>query len=344
MYCFERNDTTSAAGAAALARSLSAPLAAYSSTSRPWVVRSSSRRLADRSSFGPINIHSNRLASSAAPTAPWLHFQYRAADGASYCDSLITAGGLCSSGQTLDPSPAIVKEVRHQGASMIRLRTLAIATVALMCLIQPLAAQDLSRYRDYMLESSLGAVVAASGTRLVDVRLVRERPARIQELQWRAPYVSTGSEDVDPVREIVFAFYDDRLYQIVVNYDRDRTEGLTNADVIASVSTMYGKAVTTAIRLPASSTSTLADTVALARWDDPMSTITLVRGTYSPTLQLIMVSKSLQPLALRAIRESIRLDALDEPRRELEQRKKAADDAIDAREKVRSINKGAFRP
>lgn len=227
---------------------------------------------------------------------------------------------------------------------MIRLPTLAIATVGFMCGIQPLVAQDLSRYRDYVLESTLGAVVVTSGTRLADARLMRERPARIQELQWRAPYVSTGSEDVDPVREIVFSFYDDRLYQIVVNYDRDRTEGLTNADVIASVSSLYGKAVTTAVRLPASSTSTLTDTVALARWDDPMSTITLVRGTYSPTLQLIMVSKSLQPLALRAIKESIRLDALDAPRRELEQRKKEAGDAADAREKVRSTNKGAFRP
>jgi hypothetical protein len=149
---------------------------------------------------------------------------------------------------------------------------------------------------------------------------------------------------VDPVRRVVFSFYDDRLYQIVVEYERERTEGLTNADVIASVSAMYGKALPTAVRLPVGSTFTPVDTVALARWDSASSALTLVRGMYTPVFQLIVVSKSLRPLALRAIQESIRLDALDSPRRELEQRKKAADDAAAAREKVRTTNKEAFRP
>jgi hypothetical protein len=227
---------------------------------------------------------------------------------------------------------------------MSRLRSLAIATAAVLGIIQPLAGQDLSHYREYSLESSLNAVIATSGTRVVDARVLRERPAKIQELEWRAPYASTGSKDVDPVRGIVFSFYDDRLYQIVVEYDRARTEGLTNADVVASVSAMYGKALPTAARLPEGSTFTPVDTVVLARWDSASSALTLVRGMYSPVFQLIVVSKSLRPLALRAIQESIRLDALDAPRRELEQRKKAADDAAEAREKVRATNKGAFRP
>ncbi len=227
---------------------------------------------------------------------------------------------------------------------MFGLRNLVITAAVVMCVIQPLAAQDLSRYREYSLESSVNAVVAASGTRVGDVRMLRERPAKIHELEWRAAYPNTGSEDVDPVRGIVFSFYDNRLYQIVVEYHPDRTEGLTNDEVIASVSAMYGKALPAAVRLRDGSTFTPADTVALARWDGPSSALTLVRGSYSSVFQLIMVSKSLRPLALRAIQESIRLDALDAPRREQEQRKKAADDAAEARDKVRTTNKGAFRP
>lgn len=44
----------------------------------------------------------------------------------------------------------------------------------------------------------------------------------------------------DPVREIVFTFYNDALYQVLVTYDRDRTEGLTNRDIIDSISAVYG--------------------------------------------------------------------------------------------------------
>ena len=99
----------------------------------------------------------------------------------------------------------------------------------------PASAQDLSRYRAYALESSLASVITASGARLGDAKSLHERPARIQELEWRAPYVGSGSELADPVREITFTFYNDALYQVVVSYDHDRTEGLTNKDIIESL-------------------------------------------------------------------------------------------------------------
>ena len=104
----------------------------------------------------------------------------------------------------------------------------------------PASAQDLSRYRAYALESSLDSVITASGARLDDAKSLHERPARIQELEWRAPYVGSGSELADPVREIAFTFYNDALYQVVVSYDHDRTEGLTNKDIIESLSAAYG--------------------------------------------------------------------------------------------------------
>ena len=102
------------------------------------------------------------------------------------------------------------------------------------------SAQDLSRYRVYVLESSLESVVAASGARAADTKTLHERPAKIQELEWRAPYASSGGEMADPVRGAVFAFCDDALYQIVVSYDRDRTNGLTNSEIIESLTALYG--------------------------------------------------------------------------------------------------------
>ena len=43
-------------------------------------------------------------------------------------------------------------------------------------------AQDMSRYRAYVLQSSLESVVAASGARTADAKTLHERPATIQQI------------------------------------------------------------------------------------------------------------------------------------------------------------------
>ena len=77
---------------------------------------------------------------------------------------------------------------------------------------------------------------------------------------------------------------------------------------------------------------------------DADSSATLVRGSYTPEFQLILVSKLLSTRARRAVREAIRLDAIEAPRREAEQQKKEAGDGTAARDKTRIANKAAFRP
>ena len=178
-----------------------------------------------------------------------------------------------------------------------------------------------------------------------DARTLHERPAKIQEMQWRAPYASPGSEDADPVREIAFIFFNDALYQVVVTYNRDRTEGLTDDDIIKSVSASYGAPVLKkAISRSGLPSATLLDALVLAQWDNVASSLTLLRDTYSPEFQLILISKPLSARAQSAIREATRLDALEAPQRELEQRNKEVADAGAARDKTRSTNKAAFRP
>jgi hypothetical protein len=206
-------------------------------------------------------------------------------------------------------------------------------------------AQDVTRYRAYALESSLDAVVAASGARAADAKTLHARPATIQELAWRAPYVDSRNTHADPVHEITFTFYNDALYQVIVHYDRDRTDGLTNSDIVESLSAVYGVPTLASARTRTSPpVETFPDSIVVARWDNADSLLTLMRGSYTPEFQLILVSKSLSARARTAVREAVRLDAIEAPRREAAQRKKEAGEASAARDKTRIANKAAFRP
>ena len=214
--------------------------------------------------------------------------------------------------------------------------------VVLVLSSQLASAQAVPGYRTYVLESSLESVLAASGARVADTRTLHERPAKIQELEWRAPYARSGNELADPVRGLIFSFCDDALYQVLVNYDPDRTDGLTNDDIVGSLTAVYGTPLPGSARnRPLAAPS---DTVVLAQWDSAGSSLTLFRGVYSAEFQLILTSKTLSTRARGAIREAERLESADAPRRELEQRKKEAADAAAARDKMRAANKAAFRP
>ena len=207
---------------------------------------------------------------------------------------------------------------------------------------QLVAAQDLSSYRAYALDSSLDSVLTASAARAADVKVLYERPSMIQALEWRAPYTRSGDQLVDPVRQILFSFCDNALYQVLVSYDRDRTDGLSNSDIIDSLTDAYGTPVPRSARNRPLDAA--PDTVVLAQWDSAGSSLTLLRGVYSPEFQLMLTSKALSTRARSAIREAARLEVADAPRRELEQRKKEAADATAARDKMRASNKAAFRP
>lgn len=218
-------------------------------------------------------------------------------------------------------------------------RALVVAAVGFIFCGQPASAQDLSRYRAYALESSLDAVMTASGARLADAKSLYERPAKIQELAWRAPYVGPG-ELADPVRDVAFTFYNDALYQVIVSYDSARTDGLTNGDIIESLSAAYGVPVRRSATRPSRPAAASSDAIVVAQWENASSSVTLLRGDYSPDFQLILISKALSARARSAIREAVRLDGIEAPRRELELHKKEAAD----RDKTRTTNKAAFRP
>ena len=91
---------------------------------------------------------------------------------------------------------------------------------------QTLQAQDRSRYRDFQLGSDLRSVAALAKVPASEAKTIHQRPAVIQELEWRPPYFAGGSTAVqkEPVQRILFSFYDDQLFRLVINYDRQRTD------------------------------------------------------------------------------------------------------------------------
>lgn len=223
---------------------------------------------------------------------------------------------------------------------------ICLAVVAALILTgSGLLAQNMSGYRAYQLHSPLTSIADASGLQASAATTVHTRPAFIQELLWRAPYIGSTSPMADPVREIEFAFYDDALYQVTVSYDRGRTEGLTDTDIIESVAVTYGAALPSlGAPLHEPSREPRSDSRIVARWEGPDSRLTLRRATYSSELQLILESKSLSASAATAVSEARRLDAAEAPRLEAEKRRQDANDERQSRERTRVENKKAFRP
>jgi hypothetical protein len=227
---------------------------------------------------------------------------------------------------------------------MTVVRTLALVSLGAMLSAGHGVAQSLSSYRAYALESSLASIVESTGARDADLKTLHVRPSNIQQLEWRPPYTERGGAAPDPVRSVLFSFYDAQLYRVVVTYERERTEGLTDTDVLEFISGAYGAVPMQARdgdRLPLGAP---ANSTVVARWDDGSSVLTLVRGNYSREFTLVLSSKRLSALAASATAQALRLDADTAPQRALDRRDKALSDARVTEEKARAVNKAAFKP
>lgn len=228
-------------------------------------------------------------------------------------------------------------------------RSVAVSVCAVLVGVSQLAsAQDLSRYREVAFGSSVSSVVAITGSSVAAVKVIHQRPALIQELAWRPQYsVGRPVGRSEAAREVTFRFYDDGLFSIIVVYDARLVEGLTNADIIAAVSAVYGPATLTAAAsqppVPAPAGS-INGTTAIARWQSTDYEFTLMREVYPETFRLLGVSKQLGTAARAAEIEATRLDQQEAPRRLAEQAAADAERKRAAEDKTRATNKGEFRP
>lgn len=208
-------------------------------------------------------------------------------------------------------------------------------------------SQDLSRYREFQFGMNLPAVAKETGVKLSEARTLHERPAVIQELEWRPMFYLAGPPvRTDPVEEILFSFYKGQLFRIVVKYDRDKTDGLTNEGMIEAISAKYGAATRPATKTIRFSSSQVYDDSekVLACWEDGQYSFNLFRSSYGQTFGMIAFSKRLDALARSAVTEAIRLDEQEAPQREIELQKKQDAENRAEQAKARLANKPNFRP
>jgi hypothetical protein len=225
----------------------------------------------------------------------------------------------------------------------ISLRNLAMS-MSLAALSAPwLLAGDLSSYRNFQLGMNLLAVEKQAEIKPSEAKTVHQRPAMLQDLEWRPRRFPGPAPESDPVKDILFSFYNSQLFRMVVNYDRYRTDGLTPEDMIEAISATYGEAAKPAaeILFPSAYSENVK---VIARWEDASYSFNLVRSPYQPSFALIAFSKDLDALAQAAGLEATRLEALDAPQRELELQRKLGEVSRVQQEKARLANKPGFRP
>jgi hypothetical protein len=125
---------------------------------------------------------------------------------------------------------------------MKTIRCSILCLIAVLLTAPLLCAQDLSKYRHFTLGMNLTKFLERTGQKMTDVKMIHGRPALIQELTWWPPSVPGTSVRSESVEQILFSFYNGELYKISVTYDRSSTEGLTEADMVKSISAKYGPA------------------------------------------------------------------------------------------------------
>jgi hypothetical protein len=211
---------------------------------------------------------------------------------------------------------------------------------------QVTAAQEPVRYREFSLGSDLASVAKLTGTQVSAAKVIHARPADMKDLEWRPrSYSGSASMHTDPVDLMLFRFYDNQLFKIIVDYDRRRTEGMSAADMIEAITATYGPVSQVPSRPLGTPTVQYGfpDTP-LAVWGNADHSVTLLRVAYPASFRLVVALTRLEDLARTASVAAVRLDAAEAPQRELDRQKKAADVSAAAQEKAKTENKAQFRP
>src|SRR6266705_4389595 len=226
----------------------------------------------------------------------------------------------------------------------MKMKTLrgSILCLVILLLVAPLLrAQDLSKYRHFTLGMNLTNLLERTEQKSTDVKTIHGRPALIQELTWWPPNVPGTSIRSDGVEQILFSFYNSELYKISVTYDRSSTEGLTEADMVKSISAKYGPPTYVALAIDYAPNDRHGVTqTPVASWEDAQYSFNLVRSSFTDHLGLVIYSKRVNADAELHIAEAVKLDEQEGPQKEADRLKKQTDDLETARQKNRKI----FRP
>src|SRR6266567_4051806 len=153
--------------------------------------------------------------------------------------------------------------------------------------------------------------------------------------------VAVISYQSDTVEQILFSFYNGELYKISVTYDRSSTEGLTEEDMVKSISAKYGPPTYVALAIDYAPNDRHGVTqTPVASWEDAQYSFNLVRSSFTDHLGLVIYSKRVNADAELHIAEAVKLEEQEGPQKEADRLKKQTDDLETARQKNRKM----FRP
>ena len=204
-----------------------------------------------------------------------------------------------------------------------------------------ISGQDLSRYRKFLLGTSLADLSKQVGPYSHETTLAHQRPAVIQEMTFWPLSPSRSAVGLEPVSQILFSFCNGELYRIMVTYERDAIEGLTEEDMVQAISTQYGTATRfyPEINFPTNNVYASPEMI-IARWEDSQNSVNLFRSTIRNSFGLAVFSKRLDAQAETAIAECVKLEKQEAPQKEMDRQKKE-DDKLEA---ARQKNIETFRP
>jgi hypothetical protein len=221
---------------------------------------------------------------------------------------------------------------------MKMLRSSILCFVVVLLAAPLLRAQDFSKYRHFTLGMSLSRVLEHTNQKMADVKLIHARPALVQEVNWWPPNLPGTSYQSDTVEQILFSFYNGELYKISVTYDQTSTEGLTEEDMVKSISEKYGPATYVALPIDLTKNDRYdATQKPVASWVDAQYSFNLVRSSFNDHLGLVIYSKRVNAAAELSIAEAVKLEEQEGPQREAVRQKKETDDLEAARQKNRKI-------
>ena len=223
-------------------------------------------------------------------------------------------------------------------------RRVALSAVFAVVVVCSAAAAEFSRYREFDLGSSVAAVTAVTRTNARDLKTIHSRPALLQDVVWQPRYMAgVPVADRNSIDGIAFNFVDDRLFRMTVTYDRARTAGLTNVDMIAALTDVYGPATNPSPQ-PRASADAAGSVTVIAEWQQADTHVALRRSQYNETFSLVLTSLPLEAVARKARTTALMLDASEAPAREAALAKKRAEEQRDTEEQARTANKKVFKP
>jgi hypothetical protein len=214
-----------------------------------------------------------------------------------------------------------------------------VVSLGMILLSAPLIhAQDLSKYRNFALGTSLANISKQIDERPADTIVVHEHPAVIEELTWWPPQPYGPSRPAEPVGQVRFSFYNGALYRMLVTYDSSATKGLTADDMIRVISTKYGTATRpiAVVNFPTNPSYHATEKV-IARWEDSQYSVNLFQS-FGDTFALVMFTKELDAQAGTSIAESVKLEQQEAPQKAAARVKKDADDLeLDRQKNIKTL-------